>query len=239
MNRGQIIKMILIGTVGALVGFFTSIFAEFLPSATPLLDAMIENIIYFMLIPSVFGMWALVAFINIKNKLKAEDYSNEEGSLYESKQHILQMTMSAGTLTHILNFMFFGINLYYIVEVDEISTGKGIILTVLWTINSLIAIYLEVANINLIKKVEPEKNADPTSFKYNSEAIDTLDERELIIAGRASLKTDAIMPIIYALFFLVGVTMLSSPIYFVGLLAPWGTNVAVKTIYLIKEKKGK
>lgn len=239
MNKKQIIKTLLIGLFGGVCGYFISKLSLEVPDLEPIINLLVDNIKYFMLLPTVLGIWALITFVGIRNKIKADNYSDEENSVYELKQHMLQMTMSAGTMTHILNFLFAGINLYYIVEVQQFSDNIQGGLMTFALINAILAMYIEVANINLVKRMEPEKNADPTSFKYNQQAIDTLDERELIIAGKATLKTEAIMPLVYAAFFVIGITVLASPIYFVGLLVPWGINVTVKTIYLIKEKKGK
>lgn len=239
MNRGQIIKMILMGIVGVLVGFIISKLIPYFPSLDPLMNMIKENLIYAMLIPAFVGLCGIIKFISIRNTIKDEDYSDEEDSTYENKGHILQATMSLGTLTHILNFMFTGINGCYLFIEGEIDKNKILIFPVLILINVSIATYLEVANINLVKKMEPNKNADPISFKYNQDAIDKLDERELIIAGKASLKADALMPFVYALLFLIGIIALPSPLYFIGVLAPWGINVIVKTIYTIKEMRGK
>lgn len=105
----------------------------------------------------VLGIWALINFIGIRNKIKLDNYSDEEDSVYEHKQHILQLATSAGTMTHILNFMLFGINTYYIVETDAFGNNALGIVLLLAFINGALAMYLEVANINLVKKMEPEK----------------------------------------------------------------------------------
>lgn len=222
MNKQQIYKFLKVGLSGVFTGFFIG----FLASVINLLgfdlssfDLSSFNTIFpnFIFVITIINFIILMIFSSIKGKIAKDNYSDEEDSQFAKYEKTLLVMQSLSTMLIMTNFLFI--------------TGKiqNLYLLVIFSLNIVLSGYLEVSHINLIKDVQPSKNADPTTFDYNDQALETLDEGELHTLGKVALKTMNKMVYVYVGFMILGFFTAQNFMFFIGV---WGIYIAQSIIMM-------
>lgn len=195
----NIIKLVFILILGYIVGFIIGTFDNMFDYSINISPIVLQ------LLPSLPLLIVLIIFNNTKRAIHKDNYSNEEVSVYAKNENKLFITLSISTVIVIINIMVFGIIFSQnLISLLEESIIKVIVILIIFTINIVLSAGLEIAHVNLIKKVEPEKNTDPLDINYNIKALNTFDEHELEVIGKASSRTMCYMPFVFTGVFLLG-----------------------------------
>lgn len=176
------------------------------------LDSMLPC---FMVTVTIIDIVILVFFSNIKGKIAKDNYSDEENSQFAKYEKTLLVTQSLSTMLVLTNICFIS------------SIVLNFNLLGVFILNGALGAYLEVAHLNLVKAVQPSKNADPTTIDYNDQALATLDEGELYTLGKVALKTMNKMLFVYLGFIILGFFTAQNTMFFVGI---WGIYIAQSII---------
>lgn len=186
----------------------------------------------FYIIAFIMGIIGLGGYIYFNNKLKKENYSDEEDSFYERHERMIDITMVCSTLCAIINFMAIGLNILETTPFD-----------ILLLINVVVAFVGEVLYISLVKKIRPELNADPLQVNFKSHYFDKLDEYEKNKTGKACFQTISAMTAVYVVLFIVCyiLTLMFeiSPIICLPVGIIWLVQTVLMTYYSSKEVKAK
>lgn len=227
MSKNNKLNFIKLALIGFFTGIILSMFFEFIN-----FDKIHFNIspIILQSLPTIALVIIYLVFSQMKKVIKLDNFSDSETSLYSKNYKKLLLTTSLSTIFIIINFMIFGINNVLFNEINNIS----IAVLLLFMINIILGCTMEVAHINLIAKVQPEKNADVSDLNYNQNAIETLDEYELQIAGKSALKTMGYMIYIYLIIFIIGIFTNQSTIFFICTSSIWIANQGIYTYQHIK-----
>lgn len=232
MEKGQIKKLLKIFLSGVIPGaIFGGIFGLIVAitniDSTIFLEYLVIIFSNSMYAVTLIGLIILVVFENIKSKIKADNYSDDENSEYSKQEKNLTLTLSISTMMHITNFFLFSIDSF---DSDSLDINTFILLT----INLTLCVYLEIAHINMLKKIEPTRYADPLSSNYNEETLELADERELQTKGKAALKTSNTMTKVYLIYIIVGIF---SSFDFTFLLGIWAIYITQSCIMLYNTLK--
>ena len=236
MTKKQLLKMFMWMSVGGAIGFlmgFTNIFAGISNNMMLLFNNLTKNksiYIFLQLITTIIFIVISIIFFSIKKQIKNDNYSDDEGSVYSKKELLLNISLTTSSSSIYLNLMFYGIIMYYTVGSLNFNSNIVIfiIVTLIFLLNVIYGYVLEVQHVNLIKSVQNEKSADPSDFNYAFKAIETLDEQELLNAGKASLKSMIVNQIYILILFVFGFLTNQTPIYFITLLSiPIVNNVSL------------
>ncbi|MFI3230266.1 MAG: DUF3169 family protein [bacterium] len=237
MKDKQINNVIKLVIAGMIVGYMSS----YMMFEYELSNISVStNPILLQVITTIPLLVMLAKYLNIKKAIKLDNFSNEEDSVYEKTSNKRFVITSLATLLIIVNFMMFGINFSnkLFSSIDE-NIEKVVITLLIFTVNCIIGSFLEISNINLIKRVEPNKNVDPTELNYNKKALDTLDEYEMQIVGKASARTISYMAFVYLIIFLIGLLTGQTAIFFICTLGAWAVNHIIYNYqhYMISNNK--
>lgn len=226
-------KGILFTTVCAVIGFAVGVLMVQISKRMEVysfINSVKGMMPYLYIMALISGVVGFGGYIYFSVKLNKDNYSNEEGSFYERNEKLMNVLLMCATLTAVINFTAFGINIF-----------NGHPLVVLFFVNGLLAFFGEVGYISLIKKVRPELNADPMSTNFGREYFDKLDECEKNKVGKASVKTiTAMTPIYVGLFmgcYIVTVLLNISPVICLPIGIIWAVQTALYTYYSIKEER--
>lgn len=222
MNKEQIKSFTKIFFSGTILGFFIG----FITFLIGLLNINIENTfqhIFQHIFPNLIFLVTLVniiiliIFSNIKNKIKKDNYEDSEDSIFSKYEKTLVITQSLSTILVFTNVIFVA------------SMIANPIILIPFVVNIVVGLWLETAHVNLIKLVQPTKDADPTTFDYNDKALDTLDECEIQLQGKVALKTNNKMVFVYVGFIVIGFFSGANNTFFISV---WGIYISQALINL-------
>lgn len=237
MNKKQFKSLIEKFLLGSIVGFVCGLALAFMDiSGINLENLKNLDLQFLIIIPTIVGIVITILLISLNKELKADNYSDDENSVFAKKEIYLLKLQTTSTIFQIVNMLLFGANINLADFSNETADIKSVIFVIcMFTINVGLLTYLEVYSINILKKVQPEKNADPTKTDYNTKALDTLDELELKNSGKSAIKTLGDMVKVNAFLFFIGIFTSQKPMFFVGLCVPWAISIALNTFHNINE----
>ena len=184
-NEDKWIIISIIATMIFVVFIMTSDFIGMTDSEISKTLGGIPNYImaYGYLIPIITGLISLFLLVYIKYKVKQDNYSNEENSFYDKSQLILTIFVTLTDITIVIWYM----SPFY-------TPNSGFIYVYFILI---LYIFLKIAHLSLIRKIEPQKNVRLFEPYRNEIVLSQLDEAELLIRGKASMKTMRQMYFVY------------------------------------------
>ena len=180
----------LIGGVGGITLMAVMRYIE--PEAVK--GAIVQGAPYLFWAATACGVIGLVGYVCFYHLLKKDHFSNEEQSFFERNENKISIVGIFSTLSVILNFTAFGVNLGQEIGMNFFG---------LFILNVVLSFVGEVANISLVKKVRPELNADPMDNSFKQDYYDRLDEYEKIQMGKVCFKSITGMTVAYVITFVV------------------------------------
>ncbi len=220
----ELFNLIRLGLAGIIVGILCSSLLYKLDLNS--LDISINPILV-QLVPTLPLLIVILKYVSISKLIKLDNFSNEENSVYEKNQSKIIILTSISTILIIINFMMFGVN--YSGNFLVFTSEKAILIFMIFFVNSIFGSFLEIAYTNLVKKVEPQKNADVSQLNYNQKMLETLDEYEIQVTGKAAAKTMGYMVFVYLFIFFIGVVTSQSALFFICTLGIWAVNHSIYT----------
>lgn len=178
--------MVICGLVGGVVGVLAGIVG-----ATNLPETVVQGIYQFLEIITPWSIWVisvillgigLMKYRAAKRLFTVWDGEDEE-QVEEAEQQI-NWAILATSLLIILDFFFFGIG------IQMLEGSLGNMLFLLSFIVSLAAlIILQQKVVDLIRKINPEKQGSVYDMKFKTKWLDSCDENELRQIGQAAFKS--------------------------------------------------
>lgn len=223
-KKSNLFSLIGLGLAGVVVGVFLSSLLYKLDLNT--VDLTI-NPILLQLVPTLPLLIMLLKHVSISKLIKLDNFSNDENSVYEKNQSNITMWTGISTILIIINFMMFGVNFSGNFLENAFNSENSILVFLIFTSNAILGSFLEIAYTNLIKKVEPQKNADASELNYNQKMLETLDEYEIQLVGKAAAKTMGYMVFVYLFIFLIGVVTGQSALFFICTLGIWAVSQGI------------
>lgn len=189
MNKKSIFKMALMMLIGAIFGGGFTIAILFLNDNGSFL--FYEDVKTFFLEYNTYIYIALFVLmylpsgiLHLKGKkdylelvaLEDDDYSDKA----DEKEKKLNYSLLLNALFLIFNFMLMG--------VTHIRGEQITIPTILFLVNVILASSLEMMTIRFLQKNDPRLKGDPTSFKFNKDYVESLDEAEKLKVYKSGYK---------------------------------------------------
>lgn len=242
MNKKYILKMLGLLILGAIFGFLSAIFLSRLDNNFfIIIDNNISNFIIdykiylFIILILIFFLPTLYFYQKAKKDLiVVDDLSDDD---YYDKINEGQKNINKGLFLNILfiimNFILLG--LVYNYEIKNI-----LIVSILFLINILMASFLEISSINLVKSINPHLKGDPTSFNFDKVFFKSCDEAEkesIYKSSRFAYQFSKISGIILLVITLLGQILLKTgffpiliaAIYFILLIGSYSYYLIYKT----------
>ncbi len=237
MNKKQAKGFLKVGIFGILFGFFWDILSQYLNGFSSFFTFDTELVSFIILALITILLIVILSYgICIKRKIKAENFSNEEDSVYarHEKKLSLMLCLSTFSLMVLLCVVGYNFNTFQNQLITNLSDTLIFISTFL--IPLILGSISETYYINIIKSVQPEKNDEVEKIDFNQRYLKTLDEGELKKAGSAALKTLSVKPLIYGSFFVLGIVFGMDKDFYLGL---FGFAIIDHIIYSINSYKAK
>ncbi len=241
-NSKIVLKLVLWGLVGGIIGFAGNFFMCFIKDtfeAASFPTLFLGNIIWIQIITALLGLSAAFFFMQKSRKslhqMQLED-DEEDDELINKFEDQINKGMVFNVITFVLTFVWFGIG--------NDPLNPHIIPSVLvFLVIASISIAFDVMTIQLAQKNDPLKKGDPSSLKFAKDWINSCDEAEKIMVYKSAYGSFMINK--HTLMFGTLIALMSKmtfdtgnfPIILMGVL--WLTNNLSYHFYVSKYSKEK
>lgn len=167
-----------LGAVGGFVGSF--IFPSIIPFFKPAYDFVFEHIIAFYI--SICGLLSSLSILAYCKSYSIYKKSpTEADNSFEAVESVTAYSLLFGLMSTIFSFFFFAVGVS--------TTGASLLIVLILLVFLSINTTMEVKNVNLTKKLDPRKHADPLEFKFTKDLEKECDEQERLTMYHASYKS--------------------------------------------------
>lgn len=180
-----VLRLILLMIAGGIFGFLIAIGSskgqetQFYNTFYDFMRRITDYHIWFQIFfPLILICLSLILYARSKklydNHLPLEDKE-------EKIDYYLDWALSLSTIAYGLSFVLFGIGLSY---VENVILLVGIFIT-----SILIVLFIEVAVVSFVQKMDPSKKGDPTSADFSKHWEASLDEAEKFLLYKSAYKS--------------------------------------------------